>query len=116
MSVISVPERDEEVKQAVDAVWSYLEAVESIEDLKYERKKAAVKAGLEGISDEEAFAEIQGRRLGTPKADKPVKVTELETLLSSKDEVGEDRPEGIFYAKALPRSFWDRPWMEPIER
>jgi hypothetical protein len=116
MSVISLPERDEAVKQAVDAVWSYLEAVESVEDLKYERKKAAVKGGLEGISDDEAFAEIQGRRLGTPKTDKPVKAAELETLLASKDEVGEDRPEGIFYARALPRSFWDRPWMQPIER
>ena len=39
----------------------------AIDDLKYERKKAAVKGGLEGISDDEAFAEIQGRRLGAPK-------------------------------------------------
>lgn len=69
-----------------------------------------------GVSDEEAFAEIQGRRLGSPKTDKPVKVAELETLLASKEEVGEDRPEGIFHARALPRQVWDRPWMQPIER
>jgi hypothetical protein len=116
MSVISLPERDEAVKQAVDSVWAFVEAVESIEDLKYERKKAAVKAGLEGISDEEAFAEIQSRRLGAITSDKPVKVAELETLIAAKNEVGEDRPEGIFYARALPRGFWNAPWMEPIER
>ena len=53
-----------------------------------------MKAGLEGISDDEAFAEIQVRRFGGAKTDKPVKVAELETLVASKDEVGEDRPEG----------------------
>ena len=116
MSVISLPDRDDTVRRAIDAVWSYVEAVETIDELKYERKKAAVKAGLEGISDDEAFAEIQGRRLGGAKADKPVKFAELETLIASKDEVGEDRPEGIFYARALPRTLWERPWMQQIER
>src|SRR5271157_2517138 len=116
MSVISLPERDDTVRRAIDAVWPYVEAVETIDNLKYERKKAAVKAGLEGISDDEAFAEIQARRFGGVKADKPVKVAELETLIASKDEVGEDRPEGIFYARALPRTVWDRPWMQQIER
>ena len=43
MSVISLPEHDQVVKQAIDSVWQYVEAVETIEDLKYERKKAAVK-------------------------------------------------------------------------
>jgi hypothetical protein len=116
MSVISLPERGDTVRQAIDAVWSYVEAVETIDDLKYERKKAAVKAGLEGISDDEAFVEIQVRRFGGMKADKPVKIAELETLIASKDEVGEDRPEGIFFARALPRAVWHRPWMEQIER
>ena len=116
MSVISLPDRDDAVRQAIDAVWSYVEAVEGLDDLKYERKKAAVKAGLEGISNDEAFAEIQLRRLGGSKMDKPVKVAELETLVASKDEVGEDRPEGVFYARALPRLVWECPWMEQIER
>jgi hypothetical protein len=116
MSVISLPDRDDAVRQAIDAVWSYVEAVEGLDDLKYERKKPAVKAGLEGISDDEAFAEIQLRRLGGSKIDKPVKIAELETLVASKDEVGEDRPEGVFYARALPRAIWESPWMEQVER
>jgi hypothetical protein len=62
MSVISLPDRDETIKQAVTAAWEYLEAVENLEDLRYERKKAKVKQALEGISEEEAFAEIQSRR------------------------------------------------------
>jgi hypothetical protein len=115
MSVISLPERDEVVHRAVDAVWSFLEAVESQEDLQYERRKSTVKTALEGLTNEEVLADLQSRRTGA-KPDKPVKVAELETLIAAKEELGEDRPEGIFYARALPKSAWDRPWMEPIER
>lgn len=116
MSVISLPERDQIVRRAVDAGWSYLEAVETIEDLRYERKKAVVKSALENITDDEAFAEIQARRLGVPPSDKKVKVAELETLISAEEEVGEDRPEGVFFARSLPRNAWDKPWMAPIQR
>jgi len=116
MSVISLPDRDETVRRAVDAVWSFLEIVEDLEQLRYERRKASVKAALEGISDEEVFAEIQARRGGGAKQEKSVKVAELETLVASKEELGEDRPEGVFYARSLPRAAWDRPWMAPIER
>lgn len=116
MTVISLPDRDETVKQAVDAAWEYLEAVEDLEQLKYERRKAKVKAALEGVGDEEAFAEIQSRRSGTLKDDKKVKVAELETLIASKDELGDDKPDGNFFARSLPRTAWDQPWMRSIER
>src|SRR5258707_613106 len=54
--------------------------------------------------------------MGTTVQDKPVKVAELETLIAAKDELGEDRPEGVFFARTLPRSFWGQPWMDAIER
>jgi hypothetical protein len=116
MSVISLPDRDDALRRAVDAVWSYLEAVETIDELKYERKKAVVNPALDGFPDEDVFAELEARKMGGVKADKPVKVAELETLVAAKDEVGEDRPEGVFYARALPRSKWDAPWTKAIER
>jgi len=116
MSVISLPDRDETVKQAVDAAWEYLEAVEDIDQLRYERKKAKVKAALEGINDDEALQEILTRRGGTPKDEKKVKVAELETLIATKEDMGEDRPNGNFYARALPRTSWDHPWMASIAR
>src|SRR6185437_9721034 len=116
MSVISLPERDQVVKQAVDSVWSYLEAVDSLDLLKYERKKAAVKEALQGLSDDEVLAEIQSRTLGPPKLEKSIKVAELETLIAAKEQIGEDRPDGVFYARSLPRELWDKPWMASIER
>jgi len=116
MSVISLPDRDETVKQAVDAAWEFLEAVETIEQLRYERKKAKVKAALEGVSDEEAFAEVQARTTFILKNDKKVKVAELETLIASRDEIGDDSPNGNFFARNLPSAAWNRPWMKAFER
>jgi MrfA Zn-binding domain len=75
-----------------------------------------VKAALDGITDEEVLAEIRQRRDDTPRLDKSVKVAELETLITAKEELGNDRPNGNFFARALPRAAWDRPWMRDIER
>ena len=116
MSVISLPDRDQAIKQTVDRIWSHLEAVEEIDQLRYERRKAVVKEALDGLSDDEVFAEIQSRALGGTKTEKSVKVAELETLIAARDEIGEDRPDGVFYARNLPRTVWDQPWMTPIER
>lgn len=116
MSVISLPDRDETVKQAVDKVWEFLEGVESLELLQYERRKARVNAALEGLSDEEVFAEIQSRLDLAESSPKTVKQAELETLVASKTELGEDKPDGMFFARALPRQEWDVPWMQAVER
>lgn len=116
LTVISLPDRDETVKQAVDAAWENLEAVESIEDLTYERKKAKVRAALEGISDNEVLAEIQARRDANVGDLKKVKQAELETLVASRQEIGEDKPDGNFFARTLPKEKWDAPWMSGIER
>jgi uncharacterized protein DUF1998 len=116
MTVISLPDRDETVKQAIDAAWENLEAVEDLEQLRYERKKAKVKAALEGISDEEAFAEVSSRRQGLQREDKKVKLAELETLVACKEDSGDDKPDGNFFARSLPRTGWDQPWMECFER
>jgi hypothetical protein len=116
MSVISLPDRDEVVKQAVDSVWEFVSEVEDIDQLRYERRKARVNATLEGLSDEEVFGEIQTRRGAAFAQPKSVKQAELETLVASREEIGEDRPDGNFFARTLPRDRWNRPWMGPIER
>jgi hypothetical protein len=116
MSVISLPDRDETVKTAVDTVWEFLSEVEDIEMLRYERRKARVSAALEGLSDEEIFAEIDARRRSSSSEQKTVKQAELETLVAARDELGEDRPDGNFFARTFPKVKWNRPWMAPIER
>lgn len=119
MSVISLPARDEAVKQAVDHVWEFfLQYVQTIDELKEERsRKPPVKEALEGFSDDEVFVEITSRREGgTPELLKPVKQAEMETLAASEEEIGTDQPDGDFYARSLPRANWDAPWMQSVER
>jgi hypothetical protein len=48
--------------------------------------------------------------------EKTVKGTELETLQAINEEAGDDRPDGVFYARTLPHKSWDRPWMAGIEK
>lgn len=116
MSVISLPDRDERIKEGVDAVWEFLEEVASLDDVKHERKKSRVRSLLEGISDEEVWQEIQSRRGAEDAPLKSVYHAELETLVACEDEIGSDKPDSVFYARSSTRTEWDRPWMADIER
>jgi hypothetical protein len=119
MSVISLPDRDVAVARAVDQIWEhYLQYVEDSDDLVKERKrKPPVAAALEGLSDEEVFTEIESRKLGqVVGSDKSVKQAKFETLAASNAEIGSDKPDGDFFARHLPRKYWDKPWMEAVER
>ncbi|MGO9122889.1 MAG: DrmB family protein [Desulfomonilaceae bacterium] len=116
MSAISLPERDEAIKAAVDSVWEFLVEVEEITELKYERKKTKVKLALEEFSDEEIMAEIVARKTPSFEQTKPIKLAEFETLSTSSDEIGQDRPDGNFLARAILPQVWLKPWMKGIER
>jgi hypothetical protein len=116
MSVISLPGRNEAVRVAVDTVWEFLSEVEEGDQLRYERRKARVYTALEGLSDDEVMAEIRARCTGAPEHTTSVKQAELETLGASRETMGEDTPDGVFFARALPREHWDRAWMQSIER
>jgi Domain of unknown function (DUF1998) len=101
LSVISIPDPDEKLRKTMDSIWGDLEVVETLDELKYERKKAKVKTALEGLEDAPVLAEISRRRSGAAKPWKPIKQAEIEMLLSAQEEIGHDTPEGDFYARAL---------------
>jgi hypothetical protein len=103
LSVIHIPPSDAKLRAGVDKVWEdFLLYVDELGDMKRERKKAKVAPALEGFSDEQVFAEIQRRKSGASAPDKSLKHVEIETLLAQKESVGEDAPEGDFYATTLP--------------
>lgn len=116
MSVISLPDRNEDVREAVETVWDFIGEVEDVGELKYERKKSKVHAVLDGFKDKEIFAEIKVRRGQSTQNQKSIKQAEMETLIAQKDELGNDKPDGNFFARNLPRGSWDAPWMESVER
>jgi hypothetical protein len=113
-----LPEQNEDLVQAVNQVWEhYLEYVETIDDLRSERKrKPPVNAALGDFSDDEVFEYLKVRRGGVGAVPaKSVKQAEIETLTACKEEIGSDKPEGDFYARALPKVLWDGPWMGSVE-
>ncbi|MBL8793566.1 MAG: DUF1998 domain-containing protein [Planctomycetia bacterium] len=119
MSVISLPDRNESLEKAVNQVWeNFLQYVDTLDELKKERqKKPPVKAALEGFTDDEVFQEIEVRKgTGDEAPIKSVKQAEFEVLTATKEEVGQDTPDGDFFARALPKSAWDKPWMSSVER
>jgi hypothetical protein len=103
---ISIPDQSERVRKAVDAVWEMLTAAESVAELKLLRKVQRVQQALEGFSNDEVWTECTRRREGSEVVDKTLKQVELEAFLAVPDELGEDVPDGDFYARrlALPGS------------
>lgn len=116
MSVISLPDRNVELREAVEQVWDFIGEVEDVSELRYERRKARVHSVLGDYSDADAFAEIKAIRGQSVGQVKTIKQAEMETLIASKDELGDDKPDGTFFARTLPKAIWDRPWMDPVER
>jgi hypothetical protein len=100
---ISIPDRDERLRKAVEAVWDdFLSVAESAGDVKRERKKARVQQALEGLSDDDVWAECQRRQAGDAGPQKGLKEVELDTFLSAPEELGHDEPDGDFYARRFP--------------
>lgn len=116
LSVISIPDGNEVVDEMVKAIWeSHLSAVTSEAELAFVMKMPAVKQQLEGFSTQQIMDAISRAR-GAAADDRPVKEVEFEALADAKEELGSDRPEGDFFARALPKPVWDAPWMSAIER
>lgn len=117
LSVISIPEAHAEVDQAVTTLWeSHLSAVERVEDLRYEMRKAVVAQQLQEFAEADVMAAIRRIREGAAASDRPVKEAEFEALSSVKDELGSDQPEGDFFARKLPDEAWQAAHMNGIQR
>ncbi|MFA6241471.1 MAG: DUF1998 domain-containing protein [Candidatus Hydrogenedentales bacterium] len=119
LSVISLPDRSEMLAQAVAQAWTlYLQKVDSLDNLKLMLNLLPpLKEMLSDYTPEEIFTEIQARNGATTSAaGKSVKQAEIEVLISSQEEIGNDIPDGDFYARALPRSLWDSPSTHSFER
>ena len=103
LSAISIPEPGLKLRNAVEEVWAdSLQVVTSLAELAFARKMPAVKLALAEFSDDEVWAEIERRRQGAEPTLKGIREAELETLLESPDQVGDDQPEGLFFARTIP--------------
>jgi hypothetical protein len=116
LSVISIPDAYDAVVQSVRSLWeSHLSAVESAEELAFVLRMPTVKQQLEGFTPQQVMAAIERIRGGSVD-DRPVKEVEFEALADVRNELGSDRPEGDFFARAFPQAKWDAAWMNVVER
>lgn len=115
---ISIPDNDEKLRKAVEAVWEdYLKEAEELDDVTRDRKKKErVKKALEGHTDEAVWAECCRRKNGDPGEAKTLKDVECETFLSAPEELGEDVAEGDFYARRIPLPDPTPAILGPIDR
>jgi hypothetical protein len=117
LSAISIPEVISPLQESVKRHWTVLDEVRSVEDLKAARKfNPELKTAFQGVSDDEVWAAIEENRSSSNSDDRKLKDVEFETLCSSKEEIGENKPDGDFYARALPKSEWEAQWMQGIQR
>ena len=117
ISVISIPDSRGPLDEIVKSLWEdFLVDVESLEDLVRMRRKPSVAAKLETFSDDDVFAAIQRVADNDDASKRLIKEVEFEALSEAKEEIGSDVPEGNFFARALPKSKWQAPWMDGVER
>lgn len=116
MSAISLPDRNESLREAVESMWDFVEIAENADDIQRERKREKVRKALEDYSNDEVFQEVKIRRGQTMTNQKSIKQAEMETLIASKNELGDDKPDGNFFARTLAKDQWDAPWMASVER
>lgn len=102
LSVISIPDSDARIRDAVTEVWEdFLQYAESLDEVVKERRKQRVSAALEGLSDDQVWQEVQRRKGGLVTPTAGIREAEIRTLLTAPDAVGEDQPDGVFYARSV---------------
>lgn len=103
VSVISIPDRDAQLREAIQLVWvNHLQYAETEQDVARERRRAHVAAALEGLSDADVWAEVARRKQGPAVATtKSIKLAELETLLAAPADAGDDIPDAEYLAARI---------------
>jgi Domain of unknown function (DUF1998) len=108
VSVLSIPEKGNEIEAAVRELWNELQIVQSVTELAIFKRLPGVMARLAPFSDDDVFDAIQAVKHG-PAVDKPVKFVELDALLAAPQGFGEDVPiNADFHARRLPDRAWSR--------
>ncbi len=118
LSVISIPDANQKVRDGVSRIWEdFLQYAESKDEVAKERRKQKVTNALHGLTDEQVWAEIQRRKKGgSDLGRKSIKQVEMETLLSSPETIGEDKPDERFYARTRKLQNPSKLLAERIER
>jgi hypothetical protein len=117
LSVISIPDPTTGIDAVVRAQWEAgLSAVQDPAELAFLRRMPTMAAHLAPFTDSDILAAIERAKAGSTGASGSVKELEFEALTAAQTEIGTDRPDGDFYARALPPQVWQTDRTATIER
>ena len=119
LSVISIPDQKSPVDEIVRQLWEAGLSVlaKSPESLSVFRQVPNIATRIAGIPDAEILASAARVAHGVAQfVDRPVKEVEFEAFTEAAVELGSDQPDGDFFARAMPKSIWDAPWMSAFSR
>ncbi|MBF0613161.1 MAG: DUF1998 domain-containing protein [Magnetococcales bacterium] len=118
MSVISIPDMTSPVDDVVRSLWDdFLVDVQTEDDLHKVRRKPTPAAKLQGIEDIAILQAIERVRIGEAGTERSVKDVEFDVLSSvTTHDRAFDRPEGDFFARALPSELWQSELTHGVER
>jgi hypothetical protein len=117
LSVIALPDAGDRIRTAIRKLWATLKDADSVEKVALFRSLlSSVRDGLEGIDNETAFQYITAEREGRTPARRPIKVDEFEALTLAQESLGEDRPEGDFYARRFKLATPQIGVLAPLDR
>ena len=118
LSVISMPDRGQELHAAVGRLWdSHLKTVQDLAFLIMLKTIDQVKAALDGFDDAEVMQVIADRRTGQEgPRQRPIKVAEFELLSCGQPTIGKNEHNSVFYAEEYPREHWKTDLTQDLER
>jgi hypothetical protein len=117
LSVLSLPESGDRIRAAVQLVWTTVSAVQDVLALATLRSLVPpVQAALGEFDDALVVEYIRAEREGRRPPRSPIKVEEFRALTAVADSLGEDRPEGVFFARKLALPSPRLPLLAAIER
>jgi len=110
VSVISLPQAMDTLWRRVEEHWSVLTKCESPADVGQARKyNAGADASLEGYSNEDVFARIEGiaAKAGKTDAATDPRFAEFELFACGRRLIGENSAQAHLHAETLDRPTWD---------
>lgn len=118
LTVISLPSAEDELTRLVEVHLSILARAADPAGIGMARSfNDAVRAALEGYSDEDVFARVQQlQAVQRQNLEKAPKVAEFELLASGLPVIGANTPDSKLFAETLPRAAWggEDPRLAPI--
>ncbi|MDD1420797.1 DUF1998 domain-containing protein [Dolichospermum sp. ST_sed1] len=117
LSVISIPDVDEEFKKTINDYYEdlqYLEDIDSVKALLFLQKRNPKYVDLIKLDAEKIWTEIQNRKSGETVKSKTIKQVEIEALLNCEQITGTEQD--IFYATRRPLDNFPQLLLPYVER